>query len=154
VAVTTGTSLLELLLALLSSLSVPIARVNVVGDDLVSELLHGGQHVSASGEIRRSHVGRLLADDIDHGLSEELHFLLQLVGAKTAEVRRVSPGVTGDLVARVVNLLDGGRAVVNAAVEFTSSEEGGFSASVVEDIDELVGVLSSVEVKRVDFYCC
>lgn len=142
VAVSAGTSLLELLLALLSSLSVPVARVNIIGDDLVSELLHGGQDVSAGGEVRRTHVGGLLADDVDHGLLQKLHLLLQLVGAETAEVGGMGPGVTGDLVAGVVGLLDGSGTVVDAAIELSGPEEGGLGTSVVEDVDELASVLA------------
>jgi hypothetical protein len=142
VAVSTSTSLLELLQALLGRLTIPVTRVDIVGDDLVSELLHGGQHVTAGGEVRRSHVGGLLANDVDQGLFHLLHLLLQLVGAETSEILRVSPGVTGDLVTRVVGLLDGSLLVVDAAIKGAGQEEGGLGTSVVEDIDELAGVLS------------
>lgn len=142
VTVSTSTSLLELLQTLLGRLAIPVARVNIISDDLVSELLHGGQDIAAGSEVWRSHVGGLLADDVDEGLLHLLHLLLQPVGAETAEVLGVSPGVTGDLVARVVGLLDGGLLVVDAAVERAGQEEGGLGTGVVEDVDELAGVLS------------
>lgn len=142
VTVSTSTSLLELLQTLLGRLAIPVARVDVVGDDLVSQLLHGGQDIAAGSEVGRSHVGGLLADDVDEGLLHLLHLLLQPVGAETTEVLGVSPGVTGDLVARVVGLLDGGLLVVDAAVERAGQEEGGLGTGVVEDVDELAGVLS------------
>lgn len=93
------TGLLELLLTLLGGLAVPIARVNVVSDDLVSERLHSGQHVSTRGKVWRTHVRGLLADDVHHGLLEALHLLREVIGAQTAKVRGVSPGVAGDLMA-------------------------------------------------------
>lgn len=142
VTVSTSTSLLELLQTLLGRLAIPVTRIDIVGDDLVSELLHGGQHVPAGGEVGRAHVGWLLADDVDEGLLHLLHLLLQPVGAETAEVLGVSPGVTGDLVAGVVGLLDGGLLIVDAAVECAGQEEGGLGTGVVEDVDELAGVLS------------
>jgi hypothetical protein len=54
----------------------------------------------------------------------------------------MGPGVTGDLVARVVGLLDGSGTVVDAAVELSGPEKGGLGTSIVEDIDELASVLS------------
>jgi hypothetical protein len=142
VTITTSASLLELLLALLSRLPVPVTRVDVVGNDLVAELLHGRKDVATSGEVRRAHVGGLLADDVDHGLLELLHLLLQLIGAQTAEVLGVGPCVTGDLVARVVGLLDGGLVVVDTAVQLAGPEECTLRTGLVEDVDQLVSVLA------------
>lgn len=142
VAVATSTSLLELLLALLSRLAVPVTRVNIVGDDLVPELGHGRKNVAAGGEVRRTHVSGLLANDVNHGLLKLLHLLLELVGAQATEVLGVGPGVTGDLVAVLVSLLDGGSVVVNTAVELAGPEECAFGAGLVEGVDELVGVLA------------
>jgi len=114
VAIATGTSLLEHLLALLGRLAVPVAGVDVVGDHAVAEGLHRGEHVAAGGEVRRAHVGGLHADDVDEGLLEARHLRREVVGREGTEVRGVGPGVRCDLVAGFVRVLEGGLLVVDA----------------------------------------
>lgn len=83
---------LEELLARRRRVAVPVARVDVVGDDLVPERRQRREHVAARREVRRAHVGRLDAEDVDGGLLELLHLLGELVGAQGAEVLRMGPG--------------------------------------------------------------
>lgn len=141
VSVAARASSSELGLALRRRLPVPVTRVNVVGNDLVSQRLHRREHGSAGGEVRGAHVGGLLADDVNHRLLELLHLGRELRRGQTAKGRRVRPGVRGDLVARIKGLLDSGALVVDAAVQGARHEEGGLGAAVVEDVDELGGVL-------------
>lgn len=141
VSVAAGAGGRELGLALRRGLVIPVAAVDVIRDDLVAERSHGREYGAAGGQVGRAHVGGLLADDVDHGLLELLHLGGELRGAQTAEVGGVRPGVRGDLVAGVEGLLDGGLLVVDAAVQRARHEEGGLGAAVVEDIDQLGGVL-------------
>jgi hypothetical protein len=114
-AVATGTSLLELLLALLGRLTVPVLGVDVVGDDAVAQVLHRGEYVAAGGEVGRAHVSWLDADDVDERLLQTRHLGCEVVGGEGAEVRGVGPCVRCDLVAGLVGVLEGALLVVNAA---------------------------------------
>lgn len=114
-AIATGTSLLEYLLALLGRLAVPVTRVDVVGDDAVAQVLHRGEHVAAGGEVRGAHVGGLYADDVDEGLLEASHLRCEVVGGEGTEVRRVRPCVRCDLVAGFVGVLEGALLIVDAS---------------------------------------
>lgn len=157
------TGLLELLLALLGRLIVPVARVNVVGDDAVAQVLHGGQDVAAGGEVRGTQVGGLLADDVAEGLLEAGHLLGELGGGHGAEVLGVGPCVRGDLVAGFEGVLEGGALVVDAAwlglvggyvdgechfqiefrghtVESSCHEEGCLGSASIQGVNELLGV--------------
>lgn len=114
-AITLRTSLLEPLLALLRALVVPVAGIDVVGDDAVAQVLHHGEHVAAGGEVGRAHVGGLDADDVYEGLLEALHLVVEVVGRHGAEVLRVRPRVGCDLVAGFEGVLEGRPLVVDAA---------------------------------------
>ena len=140
VAVAAGAGLLERLLALLGGLVVPVARVDVVGDDLVVHRLHGRQEGAARLEVRRAHVERLLANQVDEGVLNLGHLAADLRLAHAAHVA-MGPRVRGDLVARRVRLLDRGSLVVDTAVERAGPEEGGLGARLVEDVDQLRRVL-------------
>lgn len=83
----------ELLLAGRGRCAVPVARVDVVGDDLVVERAQRGQHVAARGEVRRADVRGADADEVDEGLFELLDFGRELGGAEGAEVGGVRPGL-------------------------------------------------------------
>ena len=48
----------------------------------------------------------------------------------------------GNLVARLEGLLDGGSLVVDATIESSGPEEGGLGAALVEDVNQLRGVLA------------
>ena len=86
VAVAAGAGLLELLLALLRGLAVPVARIDVVGDDAVAHGAHDVQHVAARAQVGRAHIGRLLAEDVDEGLLDLLHLRLDLRGPEVGQV--------------------------------------------------------------------
>lgn len=113
--VTAGTSLLELLLALLGCLAVPVLGVDIIGDDAVSKRLHCWEHVSASGEVRRAHVGWLHTDNVDEGLLKTRHLGCKVVGREGAEVLRVGPSVGCDLVASFVGILESALLVVDTS---------------------------------------
>lgn len=89
--VTTCTGLSKLLLALLWRLIVPVARVDVVGDDAVAELLHSWEDVAACGKVGRTHVCWLDADDVDESLFETRHLGCEVISREGAEVRRMGP---------------------------------------------------------------
>lgn len=74
-AITTGTGLLELLLALLRCLVIPVLGIDIIGDDPVAEVLHRRENVAAGGEVGRTHVCGLYADDVHEGLLELGHLL-------------------------------------------------------------------------------
>lgn len=78
VAVAPGAGLDEGLLALLGRLVVPVARVDVVGDDLVAHLSEHGQDLAARLEVGWAHIRRLLADQVNEGVLEPGHLLLDL----------------------------------------------------------------------------
>ena len=109
------TRLLELLLALLRRLAVPVLGVDGVGNHTVAQVAHRGQHVSARGEVRGPHVGWLDADDVDEGLLEARHLARYVVGGQRAKVLWVRPCVRADLVAGLVGVLECALLVVDAA---------------------------------------
>lgn len=94
VAVAGGAGLLELLLALLRRLVVPVARVDVVRDHRVVHLLHHAEELPARLQVRRPHVLRLLAHQVHERLLHLLHLALDLRRAHAAHVR-VRPFGTG-----------------------------------------------------------
>lgn len=114
-SVSTGARLLELLLALRRRLSVPILRIDIIGDDPVAEGLHRGQDRSTSFQVGRSHVGGLHTNDVD-----ESSLKLRHLGGKSRSRERadvwVCPRVRGDLVASLVRGLDSSLLVVDAAL--------------------------------------
>ena len=93
-AVPAGPGLLELLLALLRRAVIPVARVDVVVDDLVVERLHRREELPPGVEIRGTHVGRLDAYQVDEGLLDLLHLGADLGGAHAAH-SAVGPGWVG-----------------------------------------------------------
>lgn len=64
---------LEFGLALGSGLTVPVAAVDVVGDDIVAEGPHHRGDAAAGLEVRRTHIPGLLAKDVDIGLLQLGH---------------------------------------------------------------------------------
>jgi hypothetical protein len=115
VPVSTRTRLRELLLALLRCLVIPVSRVNVVRNNAISERLHGGEHVAASGQVGWAHVRGLLADNVDESLLEARHLAGEVGCGHGAKVLRVRPGVRGDLVTGFVRVLESGLLAVDAA---------------------------------------
>lgn len=73
VAVPAGASCCEFGLALGGRLAIPVAGVDVVGDDVVAEGLHHGRDAAAGLEVRGAHVPGLPAEDVDKGLLELGH---------------------------------------------------------------------------------
>lgn len=139
VAVSRGTSGLDALEGSLGGEVVPVLGINVGLDDAVVVRAHVALDVSSNGEIWGSHVGWSDTNDVDKGLLETLHLSLDLGGGVRAHVW-MRPGVGTDLVARVEGLLEGGSAVVDAAVESTGDEESSLGSGSVEGVDELVHV--------------
>lgn len=78
-AVATRTRLLELLLALLGGLAVPVFTVDIGRDDTVAQVAHGWQHIATCGEVRGSHICGLDANNIDEGLLKTRHLAGQIV---------------------------------------------------------------------------
>jgi hypothetical protein len=68
-------------------LIIPIARVDVVVDDGVVHLAHDGEELAARLKVGGAHVGRLAAEDVDHGLLDLLHLALDRGRAHRAHVR-------------------------------------------------------------------
>lgn len=120
-AVSAGASLLELGLALGSRLSIPVAGVDVVGDDVVAESLHHGGNAAAGLEVRRAHVPGLPSEDINVGLLQLGHLRRQLGRGHGPNVS-VCPGVRGHLMSALVGGLDRRRLVVDASC-FERSEK-------------------------------
>lgn len=113
--VTTGARIGELLLALLDRVTIPVAGIDVVGDDAVAEGAHRREHAAARGEVGRAHVGGLLADDVHEGVLEFGHLGRQGGAAEGTEVGGVRPGVRAHLVAAVVGVLERGGLVVDTS---------------------------------------
>lgn len=65
VAVAAGAGRRELGLALGGRLTIPVTRVDVVGDDVVAEGLHHGGDAATGLEVRGPHVPGLPAEDVD-----------------------------------------------------------------------------------------
>lgn len=86
VAVAARARALELGLALLRSLAVPVAAVNVVGDDLVAERAHRVERLAARRQVRGTHVRGLAAKYVDKRLLQLLHLLGDGAGLQVAEV--------------------------------------------------------------------
>jgi len=139
-SVTARAGLLEFCLALLRRVASPVAAVDIVGDDAVSEIAHGGKHVSACSKVRRTHVCWLLADDVDERLFDTRHLRREIACGQGAKVLRVRPRVRRDLVARLVRVLQRRLLIVDAAIERARHEEGGLGAARVECVDELLRV--------------
>lgn len=114
VAVAARACLLELLLALLRRLAVPVFGVDIVGDDAVAELLHGREDRAARLEVRGTHIGRLDTDDVDERGFQLGHLGRQGRRREGSDVW-VRPGMRGDLMARFVGVLKGRLLVVDAA---------------------------------------
>jgi hypothetical protein len=115
VSITACTGLLEFLLALCGRQTVPVTSINIVRDDAVAERSHRAEDAAASGEVRRTHVCWLLADDLVESTLESLHLRRELGRAKRAKVGGVAPGVGGNLVTGIVGSLDCGRLVMDTA---------------------------------------
>lgn len=79
VSVATSTRLLELLLALLGGLAIPVFTVNIRRDDAIAQVAHGWQHIATRSEVRGSHVCGLDANDVDEGLLKTCHLAGQVV---------------------------------------------------------------------------
>lgn len=115
VAVSACAGLLELLLALLRRLAVPVFAVHVRRDDAVAQVAHRRQHVAARGQVRRAHVRGLHPNDVDESLLEPRHLRRQVVGRQRSKVLRVRPSVRGNLVSGLVGILQCRSLVVDAS---------------------------------------
>lgn len=114
-AVSAGTGLLELLLALLRCLAVPVLGIDIRGDDTVSQGAHRWEYVSAGGEVGRAHVSWLHTNDVDERLFKTRHLGCEVVGGERAEVLWVRPSVGRDLMASPVGVLESALLIVNAS---------------------------------------
>lgn len=118
-SVSSGTRLLEIQLefqrALLRSLVITIATVDVIGDDAVAQSLHGGEYVATCRKIRWAHVCGLHANHIDQCLLETRHLAGEVRGRHGAKVLRVTPGLRCALMTGLVGVLQGGRLAVDTA---------------------------------------
>lgn len=113
-AVPAGAGLLKLSLALGSRLPVPVASIDVVGDDVVAEGSHHGGYATTGLEVRRAHVPGLPAEDVDVRLLQLGHLRSELGRRHRADVA-MCPGVRGDLVSAFVGGLDCRSLVVDAS---------------------------------------
>lgn len=70
----TRTCAAELLLGLRDRKTIPVLRVNAVGNHPVAKSSHCGGYVAAGLEVRRTHVGGFDTNDVDQRCLKLLHF--------------------------------------------------------------------------------
>ena len=71
----------------------PVQCVDIGVDDLVSQFGHNGEGKSVRGEVRRSHIGRVVSDDLSQRRLQELHLTDDVVPSESGEVS-VGPPVS------------------------------------------------------------
>ena len=69
------------------SVVLPVKGVDIGTDDMVAKGLHDGEGVGGVAEVRRSHVGRVLSDDLEEVGLETGHLSASLSVADGSEVR-------------------------------------------------------------------
>lgn len=111
----------EPFLTLLWSLIVPIARVDIIGNDTVPQCFHRGQDVAASSKVWWTHISRLDPNDIHQGLVQSLHLLRQIIGGQGTEIARMRPRMRGDLMSRLVCILQSSFLAVDAPLGISIS---------------------------------
>lgn len=69
------------------SVVLPVKGVNIGTNDMVAKGLHDGEGVGGVAEVGRSHVGRVLSDDLEEVGLETGHLSASLRVADGSEVR-------------------------------------------------------------------
>jgi hypothetical protein len=122
------------------SVVLPVKGVDIGTDDMVAKGLHDGEGVGGVAEVGRSHVGRVLSDDLEEVGLETGHLSASLSVADGSEVR-VAVSVGAKLVTLAEDSLNGGSVVVDVAPVVTVHEESSLVAVLLELVKELVGVI-------------
>ena len=134
-----GTRLLKRRLTLRDGEVIPVTGVDVPSNETVSERADGGGGASACRAVRGTHVSGLDAEDVRERGLELGHLGVDSVRGEAGQVG-VGPGVRSDLVAGIVDGLEGVGLVVDAAVESACDEKGGFGAGSFEGSEDRGGV--------------
>jgi hypothetical protein len=132
----------QLLLTVQVVFCVPIMAVNFLVGNMISEITHI-LHASSLGgalDVGRSHVGGVLADDVDQSSFNLEHFYPSLFGTEVVHVR-MRPGVRPNLVAVSVHTFDRsnpGVVLVDLALAHVvrSNEEGGSGIVTGQDVEQ------------------
>lgn len=120
----------------------PTSGVQIEVGDNITKL---GQNVLAgvsAGRVRWAHVSWVFAENVSNGHLVLDHLVIDLLLSNGAEVL-VRPGVTGDLVALVVHLLDDTRPVLvdsTLANVVTSKEESSVKSGILEELEYSLSV--------------
>lgn len=161
---TVGDTLLEEVessVGLSGGVVLPVKRVDISIDDVVSQSLHDGEGVGVVAEVRGTHVRGPLSNDLEE-LSLQTSHLGSDIGV--ADGSKVGMAVTVEVLAlyelshsilsammkhirvraELVTLgddtLDGGSVVVDVGPVLAVHEEGGLVAVLLELVEKLVGV--------------
>lgn len=145
--VTTGKGTVEKIFGSLNerwAVILPVVRVDIVENSMVSHVTHGiaASRVSKATRVRRAHICREAANDIPQSAFVFLHLLTTLCRADFAEIF-VRPGVAGNLVAAEQHAFDERsprqRGIIDLAFAIvdTRDEESGRSFILVEQIKKL-----------------
>lgn len=133
--------------------NIGISRRNVPGGNDISQILQrrldldiASVSVTESTITKRgAHVTGNDSEDVEESLLDALHLEGDLVDGEGGQLG-VGPSVGGNLVARFVGALNNGAdgGVVDAAVVVTVDKEGDLDLLLVEEVEELMGVLFGV----------
>jgi hypothetical protein len=135
------------LLTVQVGLDVPIMAVDFLVDNMITQMTHvfHASSLGATLDVWRSHVGGVLADDVDQSSFNFEHFGPSLLGVEIVHAR-VRPGVRANLMTVGVHTFDGcnpGANLVDLALAHVvaSDEESGFGLVVGQNVEQSHGVV-------------